>query len=127
MESFLQLKQKFHAMSYQVLLLVFCFQFIILSNSFSQKIFSCESKYDSDFSVFVTDSKYDADLLVFKVESKYDADGNKGFWHFVESKYDADKKIYFEESKYNADLLIYFVESKYDAKWRKQEKIYLLY
>ena len=108
-----------------ILLIFFFYNFSIIS--FSQKIFSCESKYDADFTVFVTDSKYDADLLVYKIDSKYDADGNKGLWYFVESKYDADKKIYFEESKYNADLLIYFVESKYDAELAKtREDIFAL-
>ena len=42
----------------------------ISTNSYSQKIFSCESKYEADFKVFVVDSKYDADLVVFKVDSK---------------------------------------------------------
>ncbi|OIP05533.1 MAG: hypothetical protein AUJ97_00725 [Bacteroidetes bacterium CG2_30_32_10] len=95
--------------------------------AFSQKVFSCDSKYDAKIKVFVVDSKYDADLLVYKVSSQYDVTQNEGLWFFTESKYDADKLIYFVDSKYDADLLIYFVDSKYDAKWEKVAKKYLLY
>ena len=66
---------------------------VLQSDLLSQKIFSCESKYDADVKIFVVESKYDADLLVYKEESKYNAEGNKGLWYFTESKYDADKKI----------------------------------
>jgi hypothetical protein len=110
-------------------IILFVFGGLILNYSpcFSQKIFSCESKYDAKIKVFVVDSKYDADLLVYKVDSKYDVTQNEGLWFFTDSKYDADKLIYFVDSKYDADLLVYFVDSKYDAKWEKMSKKYLLY
>ena len=47
------------------------------SDLLSQKIFSCESKYDADVAIFVVESKYDADLLIFFVESKYDVQWRK--------------------------------------------------
>lgn len=93
----------------------------------AQKIYSCNSKYDSNIKVFVVNSKYDADLLVYKTDSPYDATDNKGLWYFCSSRYDAKKRIWFSESKYDADLLIFFVDSKYDAGWRNREKMYLLY
>ena len=108
-------------------LLVFYILCLISYTASSQKIFSCNSRYDSDIKVFVTDSRYDADLLVFKTDSRYDTDGNKGLWFFVDSRYDADKKIWFADSRYDADLLIYFVDSRYDAGWRNKEKMHLLY
>lgn len=107
--------------------LMFVTFFISLPQSMSQKIYSCDNKYDADFKVFVVDNKYDADLLVYKLENKYDAKDNKGLWFFTESKYDADKLIFFSDSKYDADLLIFFVESKYDSGWREKQKIHLLY
>lgn len=72
--------------------------------TYSQKIYSCDSKYDADIKVYVVDSKYDADLLVYRVDSKYDVN-HDGLWYFVDSKYDADKIVYFVDSKYDADLL----------------------
>ena len=80
----------------------------------SQKVFSCNNRYD-------------ADLLVFKVSNAYDADGNKGLWYFCKNKYDAKKIVWFAENKYDADLLVCFVENKYDAGWREKEKMLLLY
>jgi hypothetical protein len=99
----------------------------LYSNSFAQKVFSEDSKYDAQVKVFVVDSKYDADLCVYKVSSQYDATGNTGLWFFEDSKYDADKTIFFVDSKYDADLLIYFVESRYDAQWMNSSKKQLMY
>jgi hypothetical protein len=110
-----------------VVLLLLWELFFNYSSCFSQKVFSCESKYDAKIKIFVVDSKYDADLLVYKVDSKYDVTQNEGLWFFTDSKYDADKLIYFVDSKYDADLLIYFVQSKYDAKWENMSKKYMLY
>jgi len=93
----------------------------------SQKVFSCNNRYDADIKVFVVENRYDADLLVFKVSNEYDADGNKGLWYFCKNRYDAKKKIWFAENKYDADLLICFVKNKYDAGWREKEKMHLLY
>lgn len=102
--------------------------FILISaTSWSQKVYTVDSKYDADVKVYVCDSKYDADLCVYKVSSQYDVSGNEGLWFFEDSKYDADKKIYFVDSKYDADLLIYFVDSKYDAKWMSNTKKHLMY
>jgi|GEM_PF-166026 len=98
-----------------------------LQPGMGQKIFSCDSKYDADFSVFVTDSKYDADLWVYKVQSRYDTGSNQGWWFFIDSKYDADKRIFFAGSRYDADLVVYFVESRYDAGWNKRTKMHLLF
>lgn len=109
------------------LILVITSVFIISASASSQKIYSCDGRYDADVLIYVVDSRYDADLLVYKEESKYNATGNEGLWHFVESRYDADKKVYFTDSKYDADLLICFVDSRYDAGWRNKERIYLLY
>lgn len=107
---------------------LFLILFSVLSlQAFSQKIYSCDNKYDADFIVFVAENKYDADLLVYKVETKYDAVENKGLWFFVENKYDADKLIYFADNKYDADLRVYFVENKYSAEWRDRSKMHLLF
>ena len=58
-----------------IILNIFVF-FILFAASaqpaYSQKVYSCNSKYDADIKVYVVDSKYDADLLVYKVDSKYD-------------------------------------------------------
>ena len=64
---------------------------------------------------------------VYSCDSKYDATDNKGLWYFCDSKYDADKKIFFVDSKYDADLIIYFSTSKYDAEWREASKKQLMY
>lgn len=103
------------------------FGFLLVENLQAQVVFSTDSKYNADLSVYVVDSKYNADLLVHKVSSKYNADGNEGLWYFTDSKYNSDKKIYFVDSKYNADLLIYFVDSKYNAGWEDKSKKHLLY
>jgi len=105
-----------------LLFILFCF-----NRTYSQKVFSCDSKYDAKIKVFVVDSKYYAYLLVYKVSSQYDVTQNDGLWFFTDSKYDADKIIYFVGSKYDADLLIYFVDSKYDAIWQNASKKYLMY
>jgi hypothetical protein len=39
----------------------------------SQKIYSCENKYDAEKKIFFTDNKYDADLLICVIKNKYDA------------------------------------------------------
>lgn len=108
-------------------LIPFLFFFFLTLNSFSQKVYSSNSKYDADVKVYVANSKYDADLWVYKVDSKYSTGNNEGWWFFTDSKYDADKKIWFSDSKYDADLIIYFVDSKYSAGWNKKEKQHLMY
>jgi len=107
-----------------IALFILCFA--ITQTSYSQKVYSCDSKYDADIKVYVVDSKYDADLLVYRVDSQYDVN-HDGLWYFADSKYDADKVVYFVDSKYDADLLIYFVDSKYDAEWMNKSKKYLVY
>ncbi len=101
--------------------------FVFSMPAISQKVFSCNNRYDADIKIFVVENRYDADLLVFKVSNAYDADGNKGLWYFCKNKYDAKKIVWFAENKYDADLLVCFVENKYDAGWREKEKMHLLY
>ncbi|NCO56350.1 MAG: hypothetical protein GW876_13255, partial [Bacteroidetes bacterium] len=71
------------------LLFSFAICMLFSVNTFSQKVFSCDSKYDADVKVFVANSKYDADLVVYKASSQYDAGDNDGVWFFCDSKYDA--------------------------------------
>lgn len=119
---------KFYVMKkFLIPLILFSACILFSGEIFSQKVYSCDSKYDADVKVFVADSKYDADLVVYKVSSQYDVDGNKGLWFFTDSKYDANKKIFFVDSKYDADLIIYFSDSKYDAEWRNSSKMQLMY
>lgn len=116
----------------------FCFKALLAAVSMvglgatevrAQKIYSVDSRYQADVTVFVVDSEYKADLIVYKTDwrSEAKASENKGIWYICDSRYLADKKVYFTDSEFRADLKVYFTDKKYRAGWRKSEKKPLMY